>query len=223
MEVYNGMIKYEKVKAKKIAIIPYIYDFNSYAKPNENEVSRIRNKYPAKLLIITASRMIKMKRHDLVLPVYKKLIQEGYSIKVLLLDEGDEKNNLQQYVKNNRLEEAIFFLGFRTNIIDYLAAADLLVHPSYTEASSSLVKEFGLLKKPVIVCSGVGDFDQYIIHKKNGFLVTPPDEMNEFEENIKFVYNNKDESKQIGTNLHNSVLKLFSPNCETIKSYLSKI
>lgn len=222
-EVYNGMVKYENADPSKISIIPYIYHFDQYAKPDEGRVTKIREEYPAGLLVITASRMIKMKRHDLVLPVYKKLIEDGLSIKVLLLDEGEEKERLQQYVADNKLAENIFFLGYRTNIVDYLAAADLLVHPSYTEASSSLVKEFGLFSKPVIVCSGVGDFDQYIVNAVNGYVVNPPQEAEEFEKHIRFVYNNREAARQAGNNLRESVLKIFSPNEATMGLYLAKI
>lgn len=223
LEVYNGMINYEKIKAGKISIIPYIYDFTKYKQPDTNEVLRIRKEFPAELLILTASRMIKMKRHDLVLPVFKKLIEEGYSIKVLLLDEGEEKEKLRQYVEQHKLGNSIFFLGYRPNITDYLSAADLLVHPSYTEASSSLVKEFGLMKKPVIVCSGVGDFDQYIIHGENGYLVHPPDEAKEFEDCIRHVYQHREEALQAGSRLHDRVMELFTPNERTLGLYLDKI
>jgi glycosyltransferase involved in cell wall biosynthesis len=221
-EVYNGMVKYEKADKRKIAIIPYIYDFSGYTKPDMEQVRIIRETYPCRLLIITASRMIKMKRHDLVLPVYKKLIGQGYNIKVLLLDEGTEKNRLEQYVIDSKLNDYIFFPGFKKNIIDYLAAADLLVHPSYTEASSSLVKEFGMLEKPVIVCSGVGDFDQYIINKENGLVVNPPDEATNFETHIKYVYENPEAGKIMGKQLHNKVMEVFSPNEKAIQLYLSK-
>lgn len=222
-EVFKGMVEYEKVNPQKIAIIPYIYDFSLYAKPNDEIVKKIRNTYSAKLLIITASRMIKLKRHDLVMPVYKKLIGEGLSIKVLLLDEGEERYRLEKYVQENRLEDSIFFLGFRNNIVDYLCAADLLVHPSYTEASSSMVKELGLMKKPVIVCSGVGDFDQYIFNNENGFVVTPDNEAAQFEEYIRYIYGNPDKASELGKKLYNTVMQTFSPNAQTIKLYESKI
>jgi len=223
LEVYNGMIKYEKVASKKISIVPYIYDFSQYAKPNVEQVHAIREKYFCRLLIITASRMLKMKRHELVLPVYKNLIEKGYDIKVLLLDEGQEKSRLEDYVKENNLTERIFFLGFKRNIIDYLMAADLLVHPSYTEASSSLVKEVGLEAKPVIVCSGVGDFDQYIINKENGFLVQPHDEAMWFEKDIIYIYDNPDAGKEMGKRLRQKVIDMFTPNEKTMQLYLSKI
>jgi len=223
LEVYNGMVNYEKVKKEKISIIPYIYDFSRYSKPDPVEVAKIRETYPAQLLILTASRMIPMKRHLLVLPVFRRLIRSGLSVKVLLLDDGEERPKLEKYVKDEGLEASVFFLGFRTNIIDYLSAADLLVHPSYTEASSSLVKEFGLMRKPVIVCSGVGDFDQYIINGTNGYVVNPPHEAEEFEKYIRFVYNNQEAARQAGNELRESVLSIFSPNKATMDLYLAKI
>lgn len=223
LEVYNGMVNYEKVPAEKISIIPYIYDFSKYNTPDPGEVEKIKNQYKSSLLIVTASRMIKMKRHDLVLPVFDTLIKEGYDIKVLLLDDGEEREKLENFIRERKLEDKIFFLGFRSNIIDYLSAADLLIHPSYTEASSSLVKEFGLMKKPVIVCTGVGDFDQYIFNNENGFVVKPPEEAKEFETYIKWVYANKSAADEMGKKLHGSVLKIFSPTPETMNLYVSKI
>lgn len=220
-EVYNGMVEYEKIPAKKISIIHYMYDFEHYAKPDHAVVQQIRDQYKAKLLIIIASRMIKLKRHALVLPVFNKLIKEGSDIKVMLLDEGEEQANLEAYVNENGLADRIFFVGRKKNIIDYLTAADLLVHPSQTEASSSLVKEAGWMKKPVIVCTAVGDFDEYIFNGQNGFLVQPPDEAGEFEKYIRRVYNDPGEGKRIGEALHQQVLEDFTPNKKTIDAYLA--
>jgi glycosyltransferase involved in cell wall biosynthesis len=130
---------------------------------------------------------------------------------------------LEQYVRENGLEDKISFLGYRRNIIDYLSAGDLLVHPSYTEASSSMVKEFGLLKKPVIACEGVGDFDQYIISGENGFLVGDEEPAAQFEKYIKYIYDNPAEGKRLGEALHNKVLEVFSANEKTVGLYLAKI
>lgn len=221
-EVMNGMVEYEKIPAKKISILHYMYDFGHYARPDEGTVIKIREEFSAKLLIITASRMNKMKRHALVLPVFNKLIREGLDIKVMLLDHGEEQDNLETYVKENGLSDHIFFVGLKVNIIDYLTAADLVVHPSETEASSSLVKEAGWVKKPVIVCSGVGDFDEYISHGHNGFLVQPPDEAAEFEKYIRYIYENPSAGKRMGEALHVKVVEEFTPNKKTIEAYLSK-
>jgi glycosyltransferase involved in cell wall biosynthesis len=166
--------------------------------------------------------MIKMKRHMLLMPVYKKLVDAGLDIKVLLLDDGEERPSLETFVKQNGLSEKVFFLGLQKNIINYLAAADVIVHPSATEASSSLIKEAGLVKRPVIVCSGVGDFDQYIVNGKNGFLVQHDDEAAEFEKYIRRIYENPEEAAEVGGALHETVITEFSANERTVAAYLIK-
>ena len=54
-----------------------------------------------------------------------------------------------------------------------MAACDLMIHPSLSDASNSAIKEMGLLSKAVAVCSEVGDFDEYIVNDVNGFLMSP--------------------------------------------------
>lgn len=223
LEVYNGMVRYEGIPAGKITVIPYVYDFSAYPLPALSTVSSIKEQYRAKLLIIVASRMVPMKRHMLVLPVFAALIRKGLDIKVLLMDEGPEKEMLQDYVSGQGLTDRIFFPGHRTNIIDYLSAADLLVHPSATEASSSLVKEVALQEKAVIVCSGVGDFDQYIEHGKNGFLVDPGNEDKQFADYISYIYDHPEEAARMGQDLHKQVMTMFTLAPATMDIYLQKI
>lgn len=220
LEVYNGMVQYEKVPQKKITIVPYIYNFEKYNKPDALIVNSLKEKYAASLRILIASRMIKMKRHMLVMPVFNKLIKQGYDIKVLLLDEGEEKETIQNYVRQNGLDDKVFFIGYQLNIVDFINLADLVVHPSFTEASSSLIKEAGLAAKPVIVCSGVGDFDEYIVHLNNGFLVNTPDEASQFENYIKLCYENPALRKETGDNLRITVLDKFTVSPTSLKPYL---
>jgi glycosyltransferase involved in cell wall biosynthesis len=217
-EVYNGMVEYEKINPNKIQIIPYLYNFDFYTKPNIESVIEIREEYKSKLIILVASRMIPLKRHFLVLPIFKKLIEEGLDIQILLLDRGELSELIQDYIMRNNLSSRIHLLGFKSNITDYLMASDLIVHPSSTEASSSLIKEAGLYKKTVIVCKGVGDFDEYIENKVNGFSVNEESKTEEFENYIKLVYNNMADNI-FGENLYNIVLEKFSVSQSTLNMY----
>lgn len=78
------------------------------------------------------------------------------------------------------------------------------------------------MNKPVIVCSEVGDFDQYIVHQKNGFLVKVNDESAQFENYIRWVYENPVESQKIGASLHRTVVEEFSASEKAILKYLAK-
>jgi glycosyltransferase involved in cell wall biosynthesis len=222
-EVYNGMVQYENVNPKKIQIIPYIYNFEYYNKPDIKVVEEIRSKYHSKLLILVAMRMIPLKRHFLVLPIFKKLLEEKMDIQVLILDGGELESEIKSYIENNKLSDHVHVLGYKTNIVDYIKAVDLIVHPSYTEASSSLIKEAGLYKKVVIVSKGVGDFDEYIINEVNGFSVNENNEEIELETYIRKIYNEEYNTKIIREELCKTVIEKFSGSEKTLQLYFNTI
>ena len=219
-EVYNGMITYEGIDSRKIDIIPYIYNFDHYAHPNIEEVLRIQTEFPCQLRILMAMRMIKLKRHLLVLPAINRLIMEGYDIQILLLDDGEEKPTIMQFIHKNNLENRIHCLGFQKNIIDYISACDLVLHPSATEASSSLIKEAGYLSKTVIACKDVGDFSDYIDHQVNGFLLNPGEECEGTYTCVKAILNKGIDTSAFGNSLKSVILQKYAVNDYSISKYL---
>ena len=217
--VYKGIKEFEKVKLTKLKIIPYLYDFSKYASPNLNHVNQLKEKYKSKLLIVMVARLIPFKRHLLMLPVYKKLIEEGLDIKVLILDEGPYKNKIASYITEHNLEHHIFLIGFTTHFLEYMKSSDILIHPSLTEASNNVVKEIGLMSKAVAVCEGVGDFDDYIIDNKNGYLMSIKKPEKDAERILREVYQNKKKRIEIGKNLHETILSTFGNNDSALKMY----
>jgi glycosyltransferase involved in cell wall biosynthesis len=86
--VWYSMEKYEGCNMKKVSLIPYIYDFTTYPKPDMEKVKFLRDEYASKLLLIMVSRMIASKQHLPVFEVIKKLAGEGFSIKMIVMDDG---------------------------------------------------------------------------------------------------------------------------------------
>ena len=114
-------------------------------------------------------------------------------------------------------------LGFKTNFVDLMAAADVLVHPSLTEASNSAVKEMGMLEKAVIVCEGVGDFNDYIENGVNGFLISTKDTEVHLEKIMREMYSNKHDLKKIGMNLRDTVHAKFDRSEKIFNMYLELV
>ncbi len=219
-DVWNGMKKYEKCNMKKVLLLPYIYDFSAYPQPDQEKVKRIREQYSCHLLLIMVSRMIVSKQHGPVFAMLKKLIAEGMSIKMIVMDDGPLRQDLEMFIKENKLEDHIILTGFREDFVNYMAAADLLVHPSVTEASNNVAKEMGLLEKGVAVCRHVGDFDDYITDDKNGYFL----ESNNLEQSIELVirdaYANPDKLNRFGRELKKNVLQYFSDSPENRQRFL---
>jgi glycosyltransferase involved in cell wall biosynthesis len=213
------MIKKEHANADKVEVIPYIYDFDQMGRLDNERVKAVRQQYPCKFLLIMVSRLTPYKRHMLVLPVVEKLIREGLDIKLLIMDEGPEQIFIEKHIEYKQLSTRIFLPGFKTDILHYIAAADVLLHPSLTEASNSAVKEAGLLKKAVVVCKGVGDFDDYLDHGINGFLVNPNTFAEETAPLIRQLYHHPEEINNLGTRLSQSVRDRFSLNDKVVDLY----
>ncbi len=203
------MIEHEGVKGEKIVVIRLGYNFSLYGEPDPVNMETIRKKTACQLLLLVMARMLENKRHIIGIELMEKLAKEDLDIKMLMLGDGTERKNLEKAVKEKNLEDRVLFTGFVTNITDYLGVTDLLVNPSIIESSNQVVKEAALLSKPSIVCRGIGDFDEYFVHRENGFLVSKDDTANEMKDIIVEFYNKKDQLKQLGDKMKKEVLQRF--------------
>lgn len=217
--IKTKLIEEDRVKSSKIKLVPYVYDFTQYPVPSLENIENIRKTHASKLLILLCGRFVPLKRNEIVFYALKKLIEEKYDVKLLALDEGPGLENLKLYVKNNHLGNNVEFLGYRKNVMDYIAACDVLVHPSFTEASNNTVKEAAIYSKNVIVCSNVGDFSEYIIHQKNGYLANRENPLQEIIDYLKIIYNDENRNL-IGDALKKTVYEKFHKSEQIIKTHL---
>jgi glycosyltransferase involved in cell wall biosynthesis len=212
--VWYGMEKYENCKMDKVILLPYIYDFSAYQKPGDEKVMLLRKQYSCNLLLIMVSRLVPSKQHQPVFEVVKKLVNEGLSIKMIVMDDGDLRSELETFIEKNALRDHIMMVGFKEDFVNYMAASDMLMHPSVTEASNNVVKEMGLLEKGVAVCRNVGDFSDYITDDRNGYFLESNDLLQTIEMSIRDAYNNPDKLKKFGQELKKDVFKHFSDSAE---------
>lgn len=221
--VWYGMEKYERCDMRKVKLLPYIYDFSTYQQPDPDKVGVLCREYDCHLRLIMVSRMVPTKQHLPVFEIVKKLVEEGMSVKMIVMDDGPLRPQLEEYIHNSGLEQVISLVGFRTDFINYMAAADLLIHPSLTEASNNVVKELALMEKGVAVCRDVGDFNDYIRDGENGFMIDRGNLAGSIEQIIRKAYSNKEQLKGMGAELKKDVLELFSDAAKNRKRFIDLI
>lgn len=221
--VWYGMEKYERCDMRKVKLLPYIYDFSTYQQPDPEKVGVLCREYDCHLRLIMVSRMVPTKQHLPVFEIVKKLVEEGMSVKLIVMDDGPLRPQLEEYIHNNGLEQVISLVGFRTDFINYMAAADLLIHPSLTEASNNVVKELALMEKGVAVCRDVGDFNDYIRDGENGYMIDRGNLAGSIEQIIRKAYSNKEQLRGMGAELKKDVLELFSDAAKNRKRFIDLI
>jgi glycosyltransferase involved in cell wall biosynthesis len=212
-------INEENVTPSKLMHINLAYDFSLYNSPEANNVMNLRKKYgePA-LLLLTVCRLTEFKRPELSIKVLQNLLNLGIDARLVILGTGNMQNQLNLFIAENNLSEYVFLEGHVNNVLDYLAASDFLLHPSILESSCVVIKEAGIVKKPVIVCKGVGDFDDYIRYGHNGFLVNNERFVEESVAIIAKHSNDRELLTTIGQNLSKDISALFDIK-NVIKKY----
>lgn len=95
----------------------------------------------ARFRICGVGKLMENKRFDMLLRIHKRLTEQGYSLQTCLLGDGPERSALERYVRENRLEGSVTFLGYRTNPYKYVANCDLFVCASIAEGFSTAATE----------------------------------------------------------------------------------
>ncbi len=77
------------------------------------------------------------KGHSILLPAVKRLVDEGYKIKLFVAGDGVEKSEYEKEYAN----DSIIFLGRVNNINDYLLNSDINIVPSLIDSCPNTVLE----------------------------------------------------------------------------------
>jgi glycosyltransferase involved in cell wall biosynthesis len=218
--VADGIHSIEGVDRRRLKVVRYMYDFSGYPEPDRDAVDAISARFPARLTLLMVSRLVPLKRPDVAFAAVRDLVRDGLDVRLFVLGEGPLRDSLEAFVNEHDLGDRIIMLGQRRDVINYMAAADLLVHPSLTEASCNAVKEMALLGRTAVVCGGVGDFDDYIEDGRNAFVMSRPGSARELAEIIRDVYDSQERLGTLGSELRAAVLERFGISDERVADYL---
>jgi glycosyltransferase involved in cell wall biosynthesis len=98
--------------------------------------------------IIHVGRFAKVKRHDILLKAFAKI--QYPNLKLLLIGDGEEKENIQNLIKQLNLSERVVLTGFLHNPYPLIKNAKLLVLSSEYEGFGNTLVESLVLNTPVI-------------------------------------------------------------------------
>lgn len=101
-------------------------------------------------VLFSACRLVEEKG---LVPALKRLLpiwKGGFDLKWYIAGEGNERERLENVIRENRLEEKVILLGYQENPYPYMKEADYLFLPSLHETFSIVVSEAHVLGTPVI-------------------------------------------------------------------------
>lgn len=125
--------------------------------------------------MVTLGRFVPQKAYDRLLRVIKRLYEDGYSIELWILGDGEQRPMLEEYIHTHSLNEIVTLWGFQKNPYPYLKHSDIFVCSSVSEGYSTAVTEALILELPVITtaCSGM---DELLLNGKCGLITDNTEE-----------------------------------------------
>lgn len=141
-------------------------NYNGIKINNENKVKAFDK---TKINISAFGLLRHLKGHDILIKAVKILIDKGYSIKLTIYGDGEEKNNLKNLIHKLRLETDVTLFGFVEDTKYYMLKSDIIVQPSRFEALPYVPIEAMNLNIPVVV-SNVGGLTEIVSNQNNGLV-----------------------------------------------------
>ena len=103
---------------------------------NKNVRATIRQRFGVSddtIIIGHVARMCHVKNHRFGLDILKELLEISPNIVYMIVGEGPEKDNLEKYAKQIKVDYAVKMVGLVDNVYDYEQAFDVFILPSYYE------------------------------------------------------------------------------------------
>lgn len=167
-------------------------------------------------ILISVGELNKNKNQQVVINAIAQAKNE--KIKYLICGLGPLENEIRELIKYFELENQVKIIGFRDDIAELLAIADLFALPSYREGLSLSLMEAMATGLPVI-CSDIRGNRDLIRDSENGYLLDPSDPL-EWSDRINRLYLDKDLRKTFGQSSKNNISKYSKVN---ISDKVSKI
>lgn len=157
-------------------------------------------------LVLSVGELNENKNHQVIIRALSSLT-ELKNIHYLICGKGDLLETLSNLTRELGLEDRVHFLGYRTDVVDICAQADVFVLPSYREGLSVASLEAMYCGLPLIT-SRVRGSEDYLQEGLSGYL-RDADDIDGFAEAIRNMY--LDEKFRSGCSSHNK--KAVVPYC----------
>ncbi|MEZ6115380.1 MAG: glycosyltransferase family 4 protein [Pirellulaceae bacterium] len=110
-------------------------------------------------MILVVGKLTDCKGHSYLLDAMPKIRQAFPMVRTFFAGDGHLEAELRTEIQRRQLDACVTMLGFRTDVPDLMAAADVLAVPSHTEGLCSSIIDALIAECPVVAtdCGGIPD------------------------------------------------------------------
>ena len=199
--VQENNIKFYNKQSKTSRYIPNGVDLEIYRKEIYNAKLSDFGFCEQDVVIAYVARLCKGKNHNTLLKAIKIVVEKYPFVKLVLAGEGDERNDIEDFLAKNKLTKSVILLGSINNIPELLSVSTFCVFPSEFEGFSLTLIEKMAMGLPVVAADNQ-IFKKLICNGENGLLFSMFDEV----ELAKCISNLIDDDKLYNTISKNALL-----------------
>lgn len=145
----------ENMKKQAIELLPQHRD-KFFVLSNFQDIAGIKRLASAETVefdksvinFVSVSRLCELKGYKRSLDIVKRLVDEGFKFYWHIIGEGELREYIENFVRENKLEKYVKLLGVKKNPFPYMKAADFLFLPSFHEAYGLVIIEANIVGTP---------------------------------------------------------------------------
>lgn len=162
------------VPREKVALVPFGLDFAKYRTSSPAAPARIRESLGAGAthIALACCRLSPEKGLEYLMQALPGILREYPGFRLVIAGRGPLEDSLRQLSRDLGVGAFVRFVGWREDAMDYVAASDLVVQPSFCESFCQTLMEALAFAKPVIM-TPVGAAPEVIGDNERGRLITP--------------------------------------------------
>lgn len=161
------------------------------------------------LILIAIAELHERKGLKYLIEAVSELAREYPNIKLVIVGEGKERNNLEKLGDKLKLKANLVFLGRQKNIPQLLSSSDIFVLPSAEREAFGLVNLEAMICGLPVVTTKVGGIPEIVKDGETGFLVEPQN-AKALKESLKSLIENAKLRKSMGEKGKKRVMQNFS-------------
>ena len=123
-----------------------------------------------KKIILSAGRLTNQKNHLYLVNEFFEFSKFNDQFILIILGDGEKKNELLKFIKEKRIEDKVFLLGHKKNIYSYMRESSAFVLSSLWEEVGFVIVEAALCNTPVISSNCPNGPKEFLNNGKRGIL-----------------------------------------------------
>lgn len=176
-------MKYYNTEAERFHLMPPGINRQRFEQaPSNEDITSLRTELGIaenqKMLLLVGARF-QTKGLDRALDAVASLSSEQRAGMKLVIVGGDKQAPYRKQAERLQITDRIVFTGAREDLVRFYHAADLLVHPPYTENTGTILIEAMLCNLPMLA-TGVCGFAFHVTDSQAGKIFPEPFEQSQF-------------------------------------------